>query len=152
MENNIIIRYPQDSDFEILYALGKNTPELRVSVTEEFMSEDEFKWTMHNEKGVFLLAEQGEKIIGFIYASFKDMERPYAEKWGCLVYITVLPVFRKQGVANMLYQACTEKLKSLGATNIYCWANIESDGSVVGFMKKQGFLEGHKYMWMDRKL
>lgn len=30
-------------DFVELYALGKETPELRVSATEEFMDADEFK-------------------------------------------------------------------------------------------------------------
>ena len=37
-------------------------------------------------------------------------------------------------------------------TNIYSWVNNESDGAMIEFMKKQGFAQGHNYLWMDKKI
>lgn len=139
-------------DFEELYDIGKNTLELRVSATEEFMDSDEFKWSIINPNGCFLLAEEKKKIAGFIYANAKDVERPFEHKYACLVYLVVVPKFRRQGIAKKLYLECERRLKKLGINNLYGWANAEGNGEIVEFMKKQGFLEGHKYIWMDKKI
>jgi len=63
----------------------------------------------------------------------------------------VKPEYRKKGVAQELYDACTKDLKDHGVTRIYGWANTESD-SIIQFMKKNGFAEGHRYIWMDGEL
>ena len=79
------IRPASLDDFIQLYKLGKNTPELKVSTTEEFMDADEFKWSITNPKGIFLVAEDKNKKIGFIYVSAKDIERPFEHKYACLI-------------------------------------------------------------------
>ena len=48
------IRKASNNDFDVLYALGKATPELRVSATEEFMEPDEFRHALTNHCGIFL--------------------------------------------------------------------------------------------------
>lgn len=150
---DMLVRSAQSADFEALYSLGKNTPEFRVSATEAFMDPEEFRWSMTDPYGAFLVAEINGKIVGFIYASgAEDMERPYPEKAVCLTYLCVDPGFRKQGIAQKLYDTCVEKLKSMGMTNIYGLVNAESDGAIVGFMTKNGFTKGHKFIWMDKKL
>ena len=145
------IRPASADDFAELYQIGKNTPELRVSATEEFMDADEFKWSITNPHGVFLVAEDKSKKIGFIYANTRDMERPFEHKYACLVYLVVIPEFRRQGVAQKLHSECEKRLKKFGVTNIFCWANTEANGEIIKFMKRQGFAEGHKYLWMDKR-
>lgn len=139
-------------DFVQLYSLGKKTLQLRVSVNEEFMDADEFKWSITNPHGAFLVAEENQKIIGFIYANAQDIERPFEHKYACLVYLVVQPEFRGKGIAQRLYSACEKRLKELGISHIYGWASLEGDGAIINFMKKQGFAAGHKYLWMDKKI
>jgi|SRR3989338_7197182 len=146
------IRLAKLDDFIELYEIGKNTPELKVSATEEFMDADEFKWSITNPNGIFLVAEEEKSKIGFLYASARDIERPFKNKYACLVYLVVTPEFRRKGIAEKLYLEAEKKLKELGVTNIYGWANSESKGEIIKFMKSNGFSEGHKYMWMDKKI
>ena len=145
------IRPATPSDFSKLYEIGKSTPELRVSSIEEFMDADEFKWAITNPKSVFLVAEEQE-IAGFIYASAKDLDRPFMHKYACLVYFVVSPKFRRRGIAKQLYIECEKGLKKLGMTHVYIWANSEGNGEIIELMKKQGFSLGHKYSWMDKKI
>ena len=146
------IRSASIDDFVELYEIGKDTAELRVSATEEFMDADEFKWSITNPNGCFLVAEEKNKKVGFIYANAKDVERPFEHKYACLVYLVVIPEFRRRGVALKLYLECEKRLSKLGVSNLYGWANAEANGEIVEFMKKQGFAEGHKYVWMDKKI
>ncbi len=154
MQSNqpIKIRPVEDRDFAKLYDLGNNTPELKVSGTEDFMDKEEFRFSMTDAKSVFLVAEAEGGLAGFIYVSTQDAERPLPNKWACLVYLVVSPKFRRRGVANELYTRCLAELKKRHITNLYCWASVESDGAIGQFMKKQGFVAGHQYMWMDKKI
>lgn len=147
------IRQAQLPDFGQLYELGKNTPELAVSSSGNFMEPDEFKWAITNPAGIFLLAEDDNKPVAFIYANKKDSDRPYhRDRWACIVYLTVSKDYRKRGIAQSLYNACEQQLKAAGITKLYAWANAEGDGAIIKFNKKQGFAEGHKYVWMDKNL
>lgn len=146
------IRRPTTSDFDALYVLGKNTPELRVSATQEFMDRDEFEMAIRNPSGVFLIAEIDNKIGGFIYASGDDKDKPLQKRWACLVYLVVAPDLRGHKIATKLYDACVAELKDKDITHLYGWAHTEGDGAILSFMKKNGFTAGHTYQWMDKEL
>lgn len=152
MENNINIRKAAKKDFDALYALGKSTPELQASATEEFMDADEFLSVINSRENVFLIAVIDNIPVGFIYATTNDLDKPLRNKWACLVYLAVSPEYRKRGIAQKLYDACVAELKTRGIRHIYAWANCESDGAIIKFNKKQGFREGHKYIWMDKEI
>ena len=139
-------------DFDKLYVLGQGAPEMRVSGTEPFMTEEEFKWAINNPNGVFLIVKEGEKIVGFMYADIKDYGKPLKSIYACIVFVVVLPEYRRKGIATSLYEECKEKLRDMGCTNLYVWANAESSGEIIKFMEKQGFIKGHKYIWMDKKI
>lgn len=145
------IRPASLDDFMELYEIGKSTPELRVSRSEEFMEPKELKWSITNPDGVFLLAEEKQKIVGFVYANTKDIET-FKHKYACLVYLVVIPKSRRRGLAQRLYQKCEKRLKEKNINYLYGWASLEGDGSILKFMQKQGFTEGHKYIWMDKKI
>lgn len=144
------IRRATLEDFDELYQLGQNTPELRVSEDEPFMDRDDFEERLKSKSQVFLLAESKEKVIGFILASTNDNDKPIKNKYACIVYIAVAQDARKKGVATALYDECTKELKKLGTTNIYTWADMNS--GVIDFMKNKGFQKGKISMWMDKKL
>lgn len=146
------IRLVEVQDFAALYDIGKKTQELRVSATEEFMDKDEFMWCLTDPDGVFLLAEDHGAIVGFIYANAKDAERPLTHKYACLVYLAVSSEYRGRGVGNELYGECENRLRSFGVSHLYTWAAVESGGEAIAFMQKHGFVEGHRYVWMDKKI
>lgn len=152
MENNnfITIRTATIDDWKSIYDIGLKTPEIKVSVTEEFMEPAELQWSITNPWGIFLVAKEGGEIIGFSYATYNDPERPFPFKFACLVYLVVLPEFRRQGIAGQLYAASEKYMKDIGIEYIYVLANIEGNGEIVSFMKQQGFAEGHRYVWMDK--
>lgn len=148
----MIIKKPSLDDFFELYKIGKETKELRVSAVEEFMDPDEFRFCITNQKGVFLIAEEENKIAGFVYADARDANESFERRYACLVYIAVIPEFRGKGIGRELYSECEDRLKKLGITNLYCWANAEDNDRTLNFMKANNFSEGHKYIWMDKKI
>lgn len=148
----MIIRKATENDFEKLYNIGKITSEFRVSAKEVFMDAEEFKFGIIDPNSVFFVSEENGEITGFVYASLLDHDKPIEKKSACLIYLTVIPEYRHKGIANELYYACEQTLKQMGVSGIYGWANVESDGAIVQFMKKHGFAEGHKYVWMDKEL
>jgi ribosomal protein S18 acetylase RimI-like enzyme len=148
------IRKATIADFDELYQLGKNTLELRVSATEDFMDADEFKGFITDKNCVFLVAEEKVNIIGFILAHTEWVNllvKSSKNKYAALNFIAVTPEFRQSGIATKLYSECVTKLKEKGATHMYGWANVKGEG-IIEFMKKQGFTKGHEYIWMDKKL
>lgn len=90
------IRLAKKEDFPTLYDLGKSTVEFQVSAREVFMDADEFAFGIEDPHSVFLVAEENENIIGFIYTSELDYDKPLKKQSACLIYLTVLPEFRKQ--------------------------------------------------------
>lgn len=148
----MIIRRATLSDFETLYQIGLQTPELRVSATEVFMDADEFRWCITNPDGVFLVAENDGAIAGFIYATANDAERPFVHKYACMVYLVVTPAYQKQGIARALSAECETRLRNMGITHVYTWANAEGNAGIIAHLKHNGFTQGHQYVWMDKAL
>lgn len=147
----MIIRKATKDDFNDLYELGKKTPEFKVSSSSEFMEADEFLAAINDPEGVFLIAED-QCLLGFIYASYTDIERGPKTKWACLVYLTVDEPYRGSGIATGLYHECIHELKKHSVTKVYGWASVEGDRSIISFMEKQGFATGHQYAWVDKEI
>lgn len=146
------IRLANLKDFDKLYEIGKNTPEFKVSANKLFMEKDEFKFLIKNPDGLFLVAEKGNQIVGFVCASSDPAEKSLTTRYANLIYITVLPAFRRQGIAQKLYNECEKRMKKSGFSNMYCWAHAGKNSSIIEFMCKQGFAKGHDYVWMDKSL
>lgn len=155
------IRKIREGDFAKTYKFARSIREFKVSANHPFMEPDEFRAAMQNKAGVFLVSEIEGKIVALVYAHTNDIEqytnlnRKRSGKfssWACLVYLGVKKKFRGQGLASQLYNSCVLLLKNKGISNIYSWANIESNKSIVGFLQKKGFQRGHKYIWMDKKI
>ncbi|MFA6256002.1 MAG: GNAT family N-acetyltransferase [Candidatus Absconditabacterales bacterium] len=146
------IRTAAIKDFFQLYEIGQNTPELRVSAKEQFMDQDEFILAIENPNGIFLVAEEENTLVGFIYVNAKDKDKPIENRYACLVYLVVVEKFRRHGIAQRFYDECEKRLKNMGITHVRTRANVEGNGEIVEFMKKQGFAEGHQYVRMDKTI
>ena len=115
------------------------------------MDEDEFRIVLTHPCSTFLVAREGGQLAGFAYATTNDVERSTRTKWACLVYLVVLPAFRRKGVARQLCDATIAELRRRGITHLYGWANAESP-AILAFMEQRGFALGHRYVWADRRI
>ena len=145
------IKKATSKDFNKLYKLGLKTKEFQVNPNELFMAKDEFESRIKDKNDLLLLAEENNKILGFILFGLKDADRPMKNKCACLTYLVVNQKYRKKGIAQILYNESIKKLKKKKIKIIYGWACEESK-SIRKFVKKQGFLEGNKYIWIEKKL
>jgi GNAT superfamily N-acetyltransferase len=148
---HVTISPATDDEFEELYALGRATPEFHVSASEPFMDEDEFRLALTHQDSAFLVAREGGRLAGFAYATTNDVECSTRKKWACLVYLVVLPAWRRQGVAGQLCDATMAELRRRGITHLYAWANAESP-AILAFMEQRGFALGHRCVWVDRRI
>ncbi len=148
---DINIRAASKKDFASLYAIGAHTPELKVNRLEPFMTKAEFRWSLcENPNGVFLVAEDGKKPVGFLYANMRDVDRP-SRKCACLVYLTVIPSYRRHGIAHALYSEAEKRLKRNKVSYLYALANATHD-PVVLFNTKHGLKKGNAFVWMDKNI
>ena len=75
-EHNVKIRNATLKDFDNIYKIGNETKEFQVSSTEPFIDKDELEYVIQSPKSVILVAEENNKIVGFIYSNAKDIEKP----------------------------------------------------------------------------
>lgn len=139
-------------DFQALYSLGLDCPELQTNPNQPFMEPDEFHWSIENPFGVFLLAGDSDKIVGFVYANMQDMERPIPERWACLVYLAVASDQRSRGIATQLYDAVVTQLRNQGVTRLYGWAHAKESSPIEAFLQRHGFEPGGLYRWYDKQI
>ncbi|MBI4415084.1 MAG: GNAT family N-acetyltransferase [Candidatus Kerfeldbacteria bacterium] len=150
MTAEIVIRAATPEDFDSLYALGLATPELKVSATEAFADPPEFRRALTNPDGVFLVAEQRGKPVGFVYATITDPEI-LTQPTACIIYIAVDRAARGKGVGTKLYVDIERRLRERGIAYIYALANTDS-AAVQSLFEKMGMKKGHTTVWMDKRL
>ncbi len=148
---SIKIRTATMKDFGALYKIGLGIPELKVNNDEPFMNTSEFKWSIKNPSGIFLVAEDRKTPVGFFYANTKSSDTRRPNGVACFVYIAIPKKYRHMGVAQMLHSEAYRRLKQRGVNYIYLWANAK-DKTAIRFAGKQGFKKGNAFFWMSRKL
>jgi ribosomal protein S18 acetylase RimI-like enzyme len=147
----VSIRKATPEDFEAAYKLGLDTSELRVSPEEDFMDPDEFRWSLTNPDGVFVVADDNGKIVGFSYACSDDLDKPFPNKNGWFAYMAVDKEYRGQGIASQMYEAQLVYLKKMGLKVMYVFAN-KSSSAIVSFFRKQNFNQGTEYIFFDKEI
>lgn len=145
------IRKATLKDFKEIYKLGLKTSELKVNFNEPFTDAEDFKQRITDKNHVFLLAEIDNKIVGFICANNRDIDRPLNHRWSCIVYIAVDEKYRQQNIGTELYNECIKQLKKRKITHVYTWADFETK-AIQLFLKKHKFKAGSPCIWMDRKI
>lgn len=137
---------------DAIYAIGLGCPELQTNPTQPFMEPEELHWAIANRNGVFLLGEDDEGPVGFVYANMQDMERPMPGRFACLVYLAVAREKRSHGFATQLYEAVVERLRKNGVATLYGWAHAGEKSPIEAFLSRHGFQAGGVYRWYDRKI
>lgn len=146
------IRTATIQDADAIYTIGLRCPELQTNPTQPFMETDELHWAIENPNGVFLLGEDEDGAVGFVYANMQDMERPMPGRFACLVYLAVVQAKRSNGLATQLYEATVERLRESGVATLYGWAHAGERSPIEAFLTRKGFQAGGLYRWYDRSI
>ena len=145
---DVVVRKAELEDAPRLYRIGLSTPELKVSSQVDFMTPKELESSITTPDGIFLLAKCDYLTVGFIFALINDLDKLPNDSQACIIYLVVVPKFRRQGVAQKLYDQLQKELTARGIVYTYVWACPTS--GVVNFMERQGYKSGRTCVWMDK--
>ncbi|MDE1869927.1 MAG: GNAT family N-acetyltransferase [Candidatus Micrarchaeota archaeon] len=138
----MIIRKAKLSDFKALYTIGRATPELKIS-RKVFMTEREFKFAIKNPDGLFLLAQEGSKYIGFAYCAIEGLD------YACMTYDVVIPKYRGKGIGKMFIKEKEKWLRKKKIKSVYALA---TNPKIIGILKHLGYQRGKTLVWMEKYL
>lgn len=131
------VRKPPPQDIPALYAIGLESPELRVLPDQPFASLEEF--VELTSEGFFLAAYAGDEPVGFIHAF------PW-KRFGCVQYLVVAQAHRGKGFGRALAERAILELRGAGASHIYAWAR---EGSMVNdLVAKMGGTRGGMFCYV----
>ncbi len=94
-----------------------------------------FRWYMRN--GLFLVAEENEKIVGYVIGMKKGLKEKKEEesKGGLIASIAVLPNFRRKGIGTSLMEKMVGEMEEV---EIQVRKN---NRDAIKFYEKLGFIE-----------
>jgi ribosomal protein S18 acetylase RimI-like enzyme len=151
------IRDAGRADQQAILNLYLATPELHTNAGVDFRdpAELEYAFSDHDKK-VFLVAADGEDILGFIYVKIKH--RTSAEEKARIIHLVVTKDVRGKGVAPALLNRCVERLKEMDLADdeteiplIYCCFNADNKG-MKKFLEKHGFQFRGIFYRFERKI
>ncbi|MFX0207617.1 MAG: GNAT family N-acetyltransferase [Candidatus Hodarchaeota archaeon] len=88
-----------------------------------------------------LVAELGNKIIGFIFGEASSWEYIVPENIGWVDTLGVDPAYQGKGVARMLMEELLNFMEKIGVNTVYTLINWR-DGDLLNFLNHMGFNRG----------
>lgn len=145
--SEIIIRKAKKSDFDSILKLAKqlwDTEKVFFSnLKDDYFADEQAKSLLLKNilkrKNHFLVAEENNKIIGYIYGYVSRADL-YKKKVGYIDQIVVDEEYRRQGICNKLMNSFTEIMKKYGCGYIELNA-FKQNIPAVECYKKYGFKE-----------
>ncbi len=157
MKNNFSIRLIRDSDVAAVLDIYKPyVLDTAISFEYDPPSEQEFFERIKTIASEYpwLVCLEGEKIVGYAYASRHRARTAY--DWSAESTVYMLEVHQRRGLARILYETVFEILRLQGFFNVYAGITLPNEKS-VGFHRALGFKEigtykniGYKFgQWHD---
>ena len=145
--SEIIIRKAKKSDFDSILKLAKqlwDTEKVFFSnLKDDYFADEQAKSLLLKNilkrKNHFLVAEENNKIIGYIYGYVSRADL-YKKKVGYIDQIVVDEEYRRQGICNKLMDSFTKIMKKYGCGYIELNA-FKQNLPAVECYKKYGFKE-----------
>ena len=118
-------------DINAIYELGNAEKALQIS-DDVFLTIEDIRYCIENQKGVFLVGYLKNKLVGFIYGS---LEFPTT---GNLMYICIDEKFRRNRHGTNLYVEWVCEMKNFGLQQIYL---LSTNPTCEDFFRSRGFKE-----------
>lgn len=97
------------------------------------------RWPFEVMNTVTLVAERRGRILGFLYATLEEASAR-------IVFLAVLPEYRRRGVGTALHQ----ELKAHNPQEVaFVGGYALLDSPVIPFLEKIGYIPGKQYLWFD---
>lgn len=142
----LTIRRARKGDIEGICRLGLAMPELAVSERTVFYGDKElFEWVTRQDQNILLVAEEGEAVIGFLFAKIISKE------WCMLDNIGVEAAHRGRGIGSLLLKELEGILKIANVNYVQGLVRNDLPG-VADFWKKRGYREGNSFVWMEKEI
>ncbi|MCX6815531.1 MAG: GNAT family N-acetyltransferase [Candidatus Aenigmarchaeota archaeon] len=142
----MIIRHATEKDVQGIYKIGTSTTEFEVSRKIKFYKKSELlQWIKDRKGNIVLVAVLDGKIAGF--ASCKIM----SHHWAMVDNFYVLKKYRKEGIGSQIEDHLERELRKKKVKYVTRLVGAEHKNSRI-FLKKRGFKEHDKYIWIDKFL
>lgn len=140
------IRLANESDVDAIYKIGISSREFAVSKVIRFYQKDEItQWVKDRKNDVIIVAKINSMIVGFACCKIMSQE------WAVVDNFYVLPKFRKKGIGTRIEKFLERELKKRRISYITRLVKPKHRASRK-FLKKRGFKEHDKYIWIDKLL
>ncbi len=134
-----MIRKSKISDIKEIKKLIDNTKEM--DTTQETFSEDYFKRLV--KKGIILLAEEDNSIIGICFGTYNKKE-----KWADLLGLMVKIEYRKKGIGSAL----VKEFEKIAKLNKLKTIDLFADKQQINLFNSLGYKKGRVYTALRKKL
>jgi len=134
------VRLAKQKDVNNIYKIGTSHSDFAVSKRIRFYERNEIKEWIRNKSHIFLVAEKGNKIIGFLCCII------ISRHWAMIDNLFILPEYRHTGNGKKLLETCIKKLKERKidyATRLIKLKKFSKKYPLMGFKPES------KYIWVD---
>ncbi len=114
-------------------------PDLVLDWAQSDLGKTYFINTINNPRDLLLVAEDEEKLVGYIGASPKEIEYRNS-KYLEVDNLGVAKAYRRKGVATLLMEKCIAWAKEYGYQKLYLTSYFKNTGAIT-FYKQSGFSE-----------
>jgi ribosomal-protein-alanine N-acetyltransferase len=140
------VRRARLSDVEGIYRMGCRAWELSFSDRFHFHERSELrKWARKPSENIFLVAEKGGRLAGFILAHVLSRD------WCELDNIDVGPEFRGHGIGNALMEGFMREIRCRRVRYVQTLVRA-SNKRAMRFWKKHGFSRGKTFLWYEEEI
>ena len=107
------------------------------------------EWLMRRDPEGFMIAREGERIIGFIGADSNWFSKREQKKVGAIHELVVDQNFRNRGIGTALIESALELFKIKGLDTVELWVG-EGNETARKFYESLGFREAGRYNYWIR--
>jgi GNAT superfamily N-acetyltransferase len=144
--NSMILRHATEKDVHDIYKIGTSTTEFELSRKIKFYKKSELRqWIKDKKNNIVLVAVLDGKIIGFTVC------KVMSHHWAMVDNFYVLKKYRKEGIGTYIEDHLESQLRKRKVKYVTRLVGADHRNSRM-FLKKRGFREHDKYIWIDKFL
>jgi ribosomal protein S18 acetylase RimI-like enzyme len=142
--DQFVARYATSTDIRVIYELGTNTDEFRVSDDLVFYTKSELlEWVKDRRENVLMVLEKNGLVVGFTFCKIMS------HRWALTETLYIHPDHRTLKSAEVLYTTALNELKSRGIEQI-SFVIREDHRALIRLLKHKGSANDcGKYTWLN---